>query len=72
VIGGKPSKPHAPPRVTYTWGAAQISLARAGFRDIRRLERRTGNYWFSACGDSGEMRLAVSAATGKLIAIMER
>ena len=55
---------------TYTWGAALISVNRAGFGEPQRLEKSDTLYWFRAKRKGGSFRVAVSVASGKIIKIL--
>lgn len=61
VIGG-PAKPAR----FYTWGAASVSLRKAGYKDIERAEREGSLYWFLARKGEYRYRIAVSATTGNI------
>lgn len=62
--GGKPAA-----RLRYTWGAAAISVTNAGFRRPQRLSSDGTVYWFSAAKNGADFRVAVSAATGRVVAV---
>lgn len=64
VIGG-PARHAKPPR-TFTWGAAAVSVSRAGYTDIQRAARRDGLFWFIARKGDSQFRIAVSEATGSI------
>ncbi len=71
TIGGGPrSVQAAAPVKTYTWGAALISVNRAGFGEPQRLEKSDTLYWFRAKRKGGTFRVAVSVASGKVIKIL--
>lgn len=53
----------------YTWGAAAISVTKAGFDSPLRLAAHGDVYWFSAEKDGVTYRVAVSAATGSVVAV---
>ena len=54
---------------TYTWGAAAISVSRAGFTAPRRTVRDGGVYWFLARKGSATYRVAVSVASGTVVKV---
>ena len=58
------------PARQYTWGAAAVSLARAGFADPRRIEASETLYWFTAKRDGGRYRVAVSIASGEIVKVI--
>jgi phosphate-selective porin len=63
---GKPPRAATTAKLTYTWGAARISVAKGGFRDIVRQDRASGLYWFVARKGENRFRIAVSATTGTI------
>jgi hypothetical protein len=68
IVIGKPDNAHKPPR-HYTWGAAAVSLRRAGYKNIERDQAAEGLYWFVARKDAAFFRIAVSADTGTIVAV---
>lgn len=68
IVIGKPHNAHKPPR-HYTWGAAAVSLRRAGYKNIERDQAAEGLYWFIARKDAAFFRIAVSADTGVIVAV---
>ncbi len=74
VTIGKKAKPPKPAAVvsklTYTWGAAAISVSEAGFRNIKRRARDDGIYWFTARKGDNQFRVAVSARTGAIVEVI--
>lgn len=72
TIGGPAS---APPQVTtprkprYTWSAAEISLRRDGYSISRRLSKSGDLYWFEAANVDGQVRAAVSVASGEIVSL---
>jgi hypothetical protein len=54
---------------TYTWGAAAISVLKAGFADPVRLEAESGLYWFSASRDGQSFRIAVASRSGAVVRV---
>lgn len=58
------------PVVTYTWGAAEISVMRGGFHEPTRLKRTEMLYWFATRRDGVAYRVAVSIVTGKIVAVV--
>lgn len=74
TIGGKKVKPalqrQSAPARTYTWGAAAISLTRAGFANPRRAAASDTLYWFTAERSGGQYRIAVSIASGEIVKVI--
>ncbi len=64
------AKPHKPPKHRYTWGAAAVSLARAGYENPRRIEASGEVYWFSAERAGARFRVAVWVATGEIVVVI--
>ncbi len=56
--------------VTYTWGAAAISVTAAGYGNVQRVEKTTTVYWFKARRDGGNYRIAVSIVSGAVVSIV--
>ncbi len=70
VIGKvKPPKPPKPPKLRYTWGAAAISLTRAGYDNPCRIAAAGDVYWFEAQRAGARFRVAVWIATGRIAAV---
>ncbi len=63
---GKPSK-HAK---TYTWGAAAVSVKKAGYRKPKRIALSGSVYWFEADRDGSTFRIAVSIASGEIVEVI--
>ncbi|HUR43361.1 MAG TPA: hypothetical protein VMZ01_04600 [Aestuariivirga sp.] len=72
VIGGGEGRSiqRAAPVKTYTWGAAIISVNRAGFIAPRPIEKSDTLYWFTAKRDGDSFRVAVSIFSGKVIRVL--
>ncbi|MBC8038533.1 MAG: hypothetical protein H7X89_15080 [Rhizobiales bacterium] len=71
TIGGNGSRSTvAAPVKRYTWGAAGISVNRAGFNDPRRIERSDTLYWFKAKRGGDSFRIAVSISSGAIVKVM--
>lgn len=73
TIGKKvkpPKSAAAVSKLSYTWGAAAISVSEAGFRNIMRQTQDGGFYWFTARKGEGQFRIAVSARTGAIVKVM--
>ena len=72
VTIGKKVKPpkSATVATTYTWGAARISVARAGYTGIRRHAKGGGLYWFTARKGENLFQIAVSATTGAIAKVI--
>ncbi len=68
IVIGK-VKPPKPPKLRYTWGAAAISLARAGYENPRRIGAAGDLYWFEAQRAGARFRVAVWIATGRIAAV---
>lgn len=68
IVIGKQDNVHKPPR-HYTWGAAAVTLQRAGYKNIARDQAAEGLYWFTARKDAAFFRIAVSADTGAIVAV---
>lgn len=64
------AKPRKPPKHRYTWGAAAVSLMRAGYEDLRRIEAVDEVYWFAAEKAGTKFRVAVAIATGEIAAVI--
>jgi len=60
----------ADPANSYTWNAAAISLKRAGFKQLRRVEMLAAVYWFEARRKDASFRIAVSIASGRILKIV--
>lgn len=68
IVIGAPAKQRGPVlNVRYTWGAAQVSIARAGYRDISRLTRANDIYWFTARRHQSRASIGVSAWNGGIL-----
>ena len=70
VIGGQNGRKFRKPAATYTWGAAAISLLRAGFENPARMSKSGTLYWFEASRGGTDFRIAVSIASGKIIKVI--
>jgi hypothetical protein len=70
IGGGNHSARPAQPTKTYTWGAAVISLNRAGFDAAQRVEKSDTLYWFTAKRDGYSFRVAVSITSGKVMRVL--
>ena len=68
IVIGK-VKPPKPPKLRYTWGAAAISLTRAGYENPRRIAAAGEVYWFEARRAGARFRVAVWIATGRIAAV---
>ena len=68
--GGSRSLQAAIPVKSYTWGAALISVNRAGFGKPQRLEKSDTLYWFKAKRGGSIFRIAVSISSGKIIQVL--
>ena len=68
IVIGK-VKPPKPPKLRYTWGAAAISLTRAGYENPRRIEASGDVYWFEVRRAGARFRVAVWIATGRIAAV---
>jgi hypothetical protein len=69
VTIGAPKQQQHVSDATYTWGAAAISVKRAGFEELARIERSGTLYWFSATRDGVRYRIAVSVTNGAIVGI---
>jgi hypothetical protein len=58
------------PSTTYTWGAAAISVAEAGFDNLQRAEKTNSLYWFTGDRDGSSFRIAVSITSGAVIEVI--
>ena len=56
-------------KLRYTWGAAAISLRRAGYENPRRIAAAGDVYWFEARRAGARFRVAVWIATGRIAAV---
>ena len=54
----------------YTWGAATISVRKAGYSVRQRGERTDTLYWFVAERNGASFRVAVSIASGSIVKII--
>jgi hypothetical protein len=81
TIGGKPKAKHAIVRsgtvpkllrLRYTCGAAEISVMRAGYRHIERLDCVGGIYRYGAMRKGRRAIVSVAAATGRIVAVRRR
>lgn len=57
-------------KLSFTWGAAAISVSEAGFRYIKRQARQGGLYWFTARRGENRFRIAVSARSGAIVEVI--
>ena len=71
IVGksGAGQAPFSASTSTYTWGAAAISVLRAGFTDPVRIEAEAGLYWFSASRHGQSYRIAVAARSGAVVKV---
>jgi hypothetical protein len=69
IVIGK-AKPHKPPKHRYTCGGGAVSLMRAGYGDLRRIEASGEVYWFAAERAGALFRVAVEIATGRIAAVI--
>ena len=68
VIGsGQPTASAA--SSTYTWGAAAISVERAGFGNPQRVAKSDTLYWFEAERDGALFRVGVSISSGQIVEV---
>jgi hypothetical protein len=67
TIGGAATS--APSR-TYTWGAAAVSVMKAGFDNTQRAEKTNTLYWFTAQRDGDNYRIAVSITSGAIVEVI--
>ena len=72
IIGGGASRsiPSAAAVKTYTWGAALISVNRAGFDNPQRVGKSDTLYWFKARRGGDSFRIAVSRFSGKVTKVV--
>jgi hypothetical protein len=73
IVGpGHPAKAKAAARraLRYTWGAAGVSVAKAGFQSARKLKAEGEVYWFAARRGGQAYRVAVSQASGAIVKVM--
>ena len=68
--GGNAAKQAAVPATTYTWGAAAISVKRAGFENLRQVERSETLYWFAGERAGGSYRIAISIVSGEVVKVI--
>ena len=54
----------------YTWGAASISVSRAGFDEPQRMEKSGALYWFKARRGAAAFRIAVSVSSGQVVKVI--
>ncbi len=57
-------------QLTYTWGAAAVSVSAAGYENVQRVEKTTTVYWFKAQRGGGNFRVAVSIVSGAVVMIV--
>ncbi len=72
TIGGAraPARPQPSAQaLKYTWNAAAISVRRAGFEAVERLEAGAGVYWFRAERQGRRYRVAVSVTSGEIVTV---
>ncbi|MBI2717191.1 MAG: hypothetical protein HYX36_00275 [Rhizobiales bacterium] len=68
VIGASQTQaPQAPS--TFTWGAAAISVEKAGFGNLQRVAKSGTLYWFEAERDGGRFRVGVSVSSGEIVEV---
>ena len=65
TIGG-PERPIK----TYTWGAATVTVKRAGYGNPKRIALSDGVYWFEADRGGSSFRIAVSIASGEIVEVI--
>jgi hypothetical protein len=70
TIGNGGGRNAARPFKTYTWGAALISLNRAGFKHPTRVEKSDTLYWFKAKRGGNSFRIAVSISSGAIMRVV--
>jgi hypothetical protein len=71
IIGGDGQAVRSTPASkTYTWGAAAISVNRAGFHAPEPLEKSDTLYWFTANRGGNSFRVAVSISSGKVTIVL--
>jgi hypothetical protein len=71
VASQRPAKAARPKVVrSYTWGAAAVSVSRAGFGAARRANREGSVYWFVAQRGSERFRVAVSVTSGAIVKVI--
>lgn len=54
----------------YTWSAAAISVVRAKYRHIARIELADDTYWFETRRGGASYRVGVSMRTGDIVDVM--
>ncbi|MFT3987938.1 hypothetical protein [Aestuariivirga sp.] len=54
----------------YTWGAAGVSVRKAGFGILVPTERADALYWFTAERNGSRYRVAVEIATGRIVKVI--
>lgn len=67
---GDPHDKRRPPGFRYTWGAAAISVSRAGYQNVRRVEASGDVYWFTGERGGSKFLVAVTIATGRIAAVL--
>lgn len=55
---------------TFTWGAAAVSVRRAGFEGAAQLRKSESVYWFAARRGGAAYRVAVSALSGDIVEVL--
>ncbi len=61
---------HSRSEKKYTWGAAVISVARAKYRHIARIEMTDDTYWFETRRRGAKYRVGISMHTGEIVDVM--
>jgi hypothetical protein len=54
---------------SHTWGSAAISVGRAGYTVLRRIEKTDTLYWFAAERRGAGFAVAVSIASGRVVKV---
>ena len=72
TIGGVKARAAAAavPGRAFTWGAATVSVRKAGFDNPQRVAKSGALYWFAAERAGNAYRIAVSISSGQVVKVI--
>ena len=53
----------------FTWGAAEVSIAKAGYSVRQRLDATDDVFWFNAFNSDHNVKIGVSSSSGRIVSI---
>ena len=57
------------PSAHFTWGAAEVSVVKAGYSVRQRLDAADDVFWFKASKADHEVKIGVSSSSGQIVSM---